>query len=71
MPLVVISNHGKYFDFKFTGLLKKKKVDESVNIPDIERTKMPESIICIKIIFFPKVYSNLMVLVFGKEQYCH
>ena len=30
---------------------KKKKVDESVNIPDTERTKVPESIICIKIIF--------------------
>ena len=55
MPLVVISNHGKYFDFKFTGLLKKKKVDESVNIPDIERTKMPESIICLKIIFSKSV----------------
>ena len=57
MSLVVISNHGKYFDFRFTGRMEKKKVDESVNIPDIERTKMPESIICIKIIFFKCIAS--------------
>ena len=57
MSLVVISNHGKYFDFRFTGRMKKKKVDESVNIPDTERTKMPESIICIKIVFFKCIAS--------------
>ena len=49
---------------------EEKKSPRVGNIPDIERAKMPEFIIRIKIIF-PKVYSYIMFLVFEKEQYCH
>ena len=60
--MVGIGDHRKHSNFTFTPQVG--------NIPDIERAKKPESIICIKIIF-PKVYSYIMVLVFEKEQYCH
>ena len=55
ISMVVIGDHWKYSHFTFTGrpgkkIIKgKKKVNESVSIPDIERTKVPESIICIKL----------------------
>ena len=70
--MVVIGDHRKHSHFTFTGRpgKEKKKSPQVGNIPDIDRAKMPESIICIKIIF-PKVYSYIMVLVFEKEQYCH
>ena len=55
MSMVVIGNHQLMMikDIPISRSLadQKKKVDKSVNIPDIERSKMLESIICIKIIF--------------------
>ena len=58
MSMVVIAKSSKIFPFHVHWPTEKKK------IPDIERTKMLESIICIKVIF-PKVHSYIMVLVFG------
>ena len=59
MSMVVIGNHQLMMikDILISRSLadQKKKVDKSVNVPDIERSKMPESIICIKIIFSKRV----------------
>ena len=41
--MVVLSDHGKNYHFAFTGRPGKKQVSELVIIPDIERTKMVES----------------------------
>ena len=43
--MVVLGSHRKYSHFVFTGQPKKKQVDKSVIIPDIERTKMVGSML--------------------------